>query len=98
VVRSSGLPLGVRHSLLRNLLRIVDSLPPPFCIVGAVSVIASRKGQRLGDLAEGTVVIRERFRASREPDTGGERAAGVNADPRKFAGQAVTREPEPGNF
>jgi uncharacterized membrane protein SpoIIM required for sporulation/uncharacterized RDD family membrane protein YckC len=76
VVRTSGLPLGVRQSLLRNLLRIVDSLPPPFCIVGAVSVVASRRGQRLGDLAAGTVVIRERFRASREPDTGGERAAG----------------------
>ena len=76
VVREGGLPLGVSHSLIRNLLRIVDSLPPPLCIVGAASVLATPKGQRLGDLAAGTVVIRERLRAAKETATGGEQSAG----------------------
>ena len=76
VVREGGLPLGVGHSLIRNLLRIVDSFPPPLCIVGAVSVLATPKGQRLGDLAAGTVVIRERFRAAKETASGSEQSAG----------------------
>ncbi len=75
VVREGGLPLGVRHSLIRNLLRVVDSFPPPLCIVGGASVLATRKGQRLGDLAAGTVVIRERFRAAKETAAGSEQSA-----------------------
>jgi uncharacterized membrane protein SpoIIM required for sporulation/uncharacterized RDD family membrane protein YckC len=76
VVREGGLPLGARHSLIRNLLRVVDSLPPPLCIVGAVSILATRKGQRLGDLAAGTVVIRERFRRAGETAAESDHAAG----------------------
>ena len=70
VVREGGLPVTVPQSLVRNLLRVVDSFPQPLCIVGGVSVLATRKGQRLGDLAAGTVVIRERFR--RRKDASGE--------------------------
>ncbi|HUJ77164.1 MAG TPA: RDD family protein, partial [bacterium] len=75
VVRQGGLPLGIRHSLIRNLLRVVDSFPQPLCIVGGVSVLATRKGQRLGDLAAGTVVIRERFRARKDAATGSTQSA-----------------------
>ena len=76
VVREGGLPLGVSHSLIRNLLRFVDGFPQPFCVVGAASVLATRKGQRLGDLAAGTIVIRERFRPARERAAGTEQSAG----------------------
>jgi uncharacterized membrane protein SpoIIM required for sporulation/uncharacterized RDD family membrane protein YckC len=75
-VREGGLPLGIRHSLIRNLLRVVDSFPQPLCIVGGVSVLATRKGQRLGDLAAGTVVIRERFRARRDTAEDSRQSAG----------------------
>ncbi len=75
-VREGGLPLGIRHSLIRNLLRVVDSFPQPLCIVGGVSVLATRKGQRLGDLAAGTVVIRERFRARKETAEDNRQSAG----------------------
>lgn len=68
VVRENGLPPGLRHLIIRNLLRVTDMLPPPTYIVGGVSTIASRKGQRLGDMAAGTLVVRERFSLRKEKD------------------------------
>jgi uncharacterized RDD family membrane protein YckC len=60
VVRSDGGAVGFRTSLLRNLLRIVDSSPSPTYLVGLVLVFFTKRHQRLGDLAAGTIVIRER--------------------------------------
>jgi hypothetical protein len=42
---------------VRNLLRAVDVLPGSY-VVGLVAIVASPKGQRLGDLAAGTIVVR----------------------------------------
>jgi hypothetical protein len=57
VIRDNGLPIGFSQSLLRNLVRIVDFLP--WCYgVGLVAVFVSRRSQRLGDLAAGTLVVR----------------------------------------
>jgi hypothetical protein len=47
-----------RSSVIRNLLRLVDG-PLTGYVAGIISVIASPRNQRLGDLAAGTVVIRE---------------------------------------
>ena len=58
VVRRGGLPLTFRDVLLRNLLRLVDSLPS-YYFVGLVSFFVTRNQQRLGDLVADTVVIRE---------------------------------------
>ncbi|MDX1658860.1 MAG: RDD family protein [Nitriliruptorales bacterium] len=57
VVRVDGQPLGWTGSLIRNLLRLVDSLL--FYGVGATVMLVSRDDQRLGDLAAGTIVIHE---------------------------------------
>ena len=57
VVRDTGLPVTAGASLVRNLLRVVDSLPM-YYVVGLVSMVASAHGQRLGDLAAGTLVVR----------------------------------------
>lgn len=57
VVRENGLPIGLRESLVRNLLRIVDALPSGY-LVGLTSVVATERAQRLGDLAAGTLVVR----------------------------------------
>lgn len=76
VIRDDGLPIGLRRSLIRNLLRVVDMLPPPLYLVGGISVLATRRGQRLGDIAAGTIVIRERFRKARKEGAGSGRAAG----------------------
>ena len=59
VVRVDGAPVGFVTSAVRNLLRLVDALPGIYT-VGMVAVLASRRNQRLGDMAAGTVVVRER--------------------------------------
>jgi uncharacterized RDD family membrane protein YckC len=57
VVDQDGLRLQVSQVVVRNLLRAVDSLPV-FYLVGGVATLVTRRGQRLGDLAANTVVIR----------------------------------------
>ena len=58
VVRSGGQPVGFLTSAIRNLLRIVDG-PATGYVAGIVSIVASRRNQRLGDMAAGTLVVRE---------------------------------------
>ena len=57
VVRDGGLPIDLRSSLLRNLLRIADVLPA-YYVVGLVAMLAGDNGKRLGDWVAGTVVVR----------------------------------------
>jgi uncharacterized RDD family membrane protein YckC len=57
VVDAEGLRLQPAQIVVRNLLRAVDALPGLYLVGGIVSVL-SRRDQRLGDLAAGTVVIR----------------------------------------
>ena len=59
VIKTGGYPIGFYDALLRNLLRVVDGLPVGYGI-GLVSVLVTRRFQRLGDLAAGTLVIHER--------------------------------------
>jgi len=65
VVDAQGLRLRPAQVVLRNLLRAIDFLPGAY-LVGVTACLASRKGQRLGDLAANTVVLREAKLA--EPD------------------------------
>ncbi|MGB0258694.1 MAG: RDD family protein, partial [Coraliomargarita sp.] len=58
VIDSSGLRLRPNQLILRNLMRFVDSLPVLYFLGGACAVL-SKKSQRLGDLAAGTVVVRQ---------------------------------------
>lgn len=58
-IRQDGAPIDFRASAIRNLLAVADFLPA-FFLLGAVLVLLTKKRQRLGDLAAGTVVIRER--------------------------------------
>lgn len=63
VVRVSGAPVGFWSSLLRNITRLIDTMPGAFYLVGSVLILATSKNQRLGDLLGNTVVIRERHAA-----------------------------------
>ena len=56
VMDAEGLRLQFSQVLVRNLLRFVDSLP--LYLVGGLSSFISPRGQRLGDLAAGTIVVR----------------------------------------
>jgi uncharacterized RDD family membrane protein YckC len=58
VVRTDGQPAGLAPVLVRNLVRIVDVTLLPF--LALISMVVTRRSQRLGDLAAGTMVVRER--------------------------------------
>lgn len=58
VVDERGLKLQFHQVVIRNLLRFVDALPYAY-LVGGVTALLNRRAQRLGDLAAGTIVVRE---------------------------------------
>ncbi|MBS1151645.1 MAG: hypothetical protein H6Q89_3343 [Myxococcaceae bacterium] len=58
VVKSDGSPIGVFESAVRNLVRIVDFLPTCYPI-GLISMLIDPRHRRLGDLAAGTMLVRE---------------------------------------
>jgi uncharacterized RDD family membrane protein YckC len=47
----------VRQAVVRNLLRVVDGLPFLY-LVGIITIAASKRDQRVGDMAAGTIVVR----------------------------------------
>jgi uncharacterized RDD family membrane protein YckC len=57
-VRVDGRPVGFVASVVRTVLRIVDYLTL------GLFIVATRRNQRLGDLAAGTIVVRERRAAA----------------------------------
>jgi uncharacterized RDD family membrane protein YckC len=59
VVRESGAPVTFATSAVRNVLRLIDILPGTY-LVGIAAILATGRNQRLGDLAAGTLVVRER--------------------------------------
>jgi uncharacterized RDD family membrane protein YckC len=59
VMDTQGLRLQFSQVVLRNLLRIVDSLPA-FYLVGGVVCLLNARAQRLGDLIANTIVVRHR--------------------------------------
>jgi uncharacterized RDD family membrane protein YckC len=59
VINEDGTPVGLRASLVRNLLRTVDFLPLLY-VTGVIACISSATFQRLGDMAAGTVVVYHR--------------------------------------
>jgi uncharacterized RDD family membrane protein YckC len=59
VIQDSGRPITPYDAILRNLLRIVDSLPSLYAI-GIVTMLISKENKRVGDYAAGTVVIHEK--------------------------------------
>jgi uncharacterized RDD family membrane protein YckC len=60
VIQRSGRAIGLFESMARNLIRYVDQFPFPLHVVGVVSMFVTRQHQRLGDLAAGTLVVRDR--------------------------------------
>ena len=61
VVGENGEPITFSQAGIRNLIRFVDFLPLWYGI-GLVTLFINARGRRLGDLAAGTVVVRERQR------------------------------------
>ena len=45
--------------MIRNLFRVLDILPSTFYLIGSISCLVTRHCQRIGDIAAGTLVVRE---------------------------------------
>jgi uncharacterized RDD family membrane protein YckC len=58
VIQQGGRPITMFESLARNLVRAIDFLPT-FYVTGVISIFATRRNQRLGDLVAGTLVVHE---------------------------------------
>jgi uncharacterized RDD family membrane protein YckC len=65
VVTVEGAPISLRHAAIRAAVGLVD-FPLTFGLAAVLSALMSKRHQRLGDLAAGTLVVRERTGA-REP-------------------------------
>ena len=59
VIQRSGRAIGLFESMARNFIRYIDQIPF-FYAVGAIAIFVTRDHQRLGDLAAGTLVVRDR--------------------------------------
>lgn len=82
VRKVGGYPAGWSEALIRNFLRVVVDLAL-FMPIGLIVMLVTRRAQRVGDLAAGTVVVRERSKgiaaldeigyadSSRPTDSGG---------------------------
>jgi hypothetical protein len=92
VVRSEGQPIGFLASATRNLLRLIDWLPSAY-LVGIVSILATGKNQRLGDIVAGTVVVREHRAGVGSPRTAAPvYAASTGASSAAWDVSAITAE------
>jgi len=58
VVRDGGYPIDFGASLIRNLIRVGEQLLG-YYLLAAVSALISPENKRLGDLAAGTIVVRD---------------------------------------
>lgn len=65
VKRDGGIP-GVGALIIRNVFRLVDSLPFAYCI-GLIMVMATREAVRIGDIAAGTVLVYDDARRTEMP-------------------------------
>jgi uncharacterized RDD family membrane protein YckC len=84
VIQRSGRPIGLFESMARNLIRFVDQFPG-FYVVGVIAIFVTRQHQRLGDLAAGTLVVRDR-----EPES----APWVDPGARVLTAQIFTGAPQ----
>lgn len=71
VVGMRGEPIGFAAAAVRNLLRFIDEYLTLW-VVALVSILRSEKNQRVGDMAAGTMVVRER-----SAEAGGQATIGV---------------------
>lgn len=85
VVQANGSPITFGQAVVRNFLRFIDGMPLFTYGFGVASCLASRRFQRLGDLAAGTVVVYSRLPsapvvAAPPPVSAAAPPVGLNAD------------------
>src|SRR3954454_16628554 len=58
VVREGGEPVNFTTSAIRNIVRIIDGIGTSYA-AGTISILVSKRNQRLGDMAASTLVVRD---------------------------------------
>lgn len=58
VIRQDGTPITLTESVIRNLVRLIDFFPAMYG-VGILTMFIDGQSRRLGDLAAGTLVVRD---------------------------------------
>jgi uncharacterized membrane protein SpoIIM required for sporulation/uncharacterized RDD family membrane protein YckC len=103
VVQDGGFSVSFAASAVRNLVRLLDMQPFPTALLGLAVALVSRSGKRLGDMAAGTIVVREHVRhVAVEPagtDDDRATAAAVLSEPEyelleRFVGRRAALDPE----
>jgi uncharacterized membrane protein SpoIIM required for sporulation len=61
VVQDGGYSVTLGTSAVRNIVRVIDMQPGVLYGVGIVSAALTTQGKRVGDIAAGTLVVRERL-------------------------------------
>jgi uncharacterized RDD family membrane protein YckC len=69
VVRDGGFPVDFTSALIRNVVRILEA-GLGFYMISAVCALASPQNRRLGDMAAGTIVVRDRRSEEAPPAAG----------------------------
>jgi uncharacterized RDD family membrane protein YckC len=59
VLQAAGTPITWSQAVVRNLVRVVDALPIVY-LTGGCCALLDENARRLGDIAAGTVVVRQR--------------------------------------
>lgn len=91
VVRDGGYPLDFMGSLLRNMIRIIESVFG-FYLMSAISAVLSSQNKRLGDYAAGTIVVRDIAFEVPDPQKWLEGDAAAAAGPALTSAVALTDE------
>jgi len=60
VISVEGTPVTVRAAALRNLFRVIDLQPVFSGMTGLGMIAATGRGQRIGDIIAGTIVVRDK--------------------------------------
>lgn len=94
-VTVDGAPIRFREATLRTMGGLVDRLIPPGGITGLLFVLGTERGQTIGDLLAGTVVIRDPERhqptaAVWFPVPGGFEAYAATIDPSAMSNEQYT--------
>ncbi len=79
LVTDDGGRVGFLAAAVRNIVRVIDFFPAVYAI-GTVVVVATTRGQRLGDLAAGTLVVRAAPARQRSAVPGADRSAAPGAE------------------
>jgi uncharacterized membrane protein SpoIIM required for sporulation/uncharacterized RDD family membrane protein YckC len=75
-VHDGGYPLTARGAAIRGLLRLIDMQPGSTWLVGGMCMMLSSRTKRLGDIAAGSVVVRERLGAPLPEETAANASSG----------------------